>query len=166
MASATPSSGTRHNYANVGAAMSALAGVGERTGCAILGLTHPPKGSSDPVTAAVGSTAWTAIPRLTWVLGADPEDETRHVVRVGKSNYRYPDNGLAFTIAGDALYEAGYVTDLTESAVCAEDLTAAASTQGERTDREEARELVRSLLISGPMDTPELLKLNPLGWAV
>ena len=42
--------GDSHNYANVGAALSALAGVAERTGCAILGLTHPPKGNSDAVT--------------------------------------------------------------------------------------------------------------------
>jgi putative DNA primase/helicase len=82
--------GDSHNYAVVGSALSALSGVAERTGCAIVGLTHPPKGGSDPVTAAIGSTAWTAIPRVVWVLGTDPEDESeqRRVCRVSKTNYR------------------------------------------------------------------------------
>ena len=39
--------------------LSALAGVAERTGATIVGLTHPPKGNSDAVTAAIGSTAFT-----------------------------------------------------------------------------------------------------------
>lgn len=151
-------SGDSHNYANVGSSLSALAGVAERTGAAILGLTHPPKGASDPVTAAVGSTAWTAIPRLTWVLGADPEDEARHVVRVGKSNYAEPPSGLAFSIESDDRFEVGYVSNLTASAVAAEDLTAATPGPGDRTEREEARDLVRSLLASGPMDTADVMK--------
>lgn len=41
--------GDSHNYANVGAALSALAGVAERTGAAIIGLTHPPKGGAEAV---------------------------------------------------------------------------------------------------------------------
>lgn len=152
--------GDSHNYANVGSSLSALAGVAERTGTAILGLTHPPKGSSDPVTAAIGSTAWTAIPRITWVLGLDPEDETRRVVRVGKTNYAAPTSGLAFTIEDDDTYEVGYVTKLAASAIAAEDITAATPTPGDRTERGEARELVRSILASGPMDTPDVLKLT------
>ena len=106
--------GDSHNYAVVGSALSALSGVAERTHCAIVGLTHPPKGASDPVTAAIGSTAWTAVARIVWVLGADPEDETeqRRVCRVSKTNYRPPDNGLGFTIGNDERYECGYVTGL------------------------------------------------------
>ena len=150
--------GDSHNYANVGSSLSALAGVAERTGTAILGLTHPPKGASDPVTAAIGSTAWTAIPRITWVLGVDPEDEKRCVVRVGKTNYAEPPSGLAFTIDSDDKYEVGYVSNLMASSVAAEDLTAAAPAPGDRTEREEARELVRSLLASGPMDTADVMK--------
>jgi hypothetical protein len=150
--------GDSHNYANVGSSLSALAGVAERTGTAILGLTHPPKGASDPVTAAIGSTAWTAIPRITWVLGVDPEDEKRCVVRVGKTNYAEPPSGLAFTIDSDDKYEVGYVSNLMASSVAAEDLTAAAPAPGDRTERDEARELVRSLLESGPMETAEVLK--------
>ena len=154
--------GDSHNYAVVGSALSALAKVGERSGAAILGLTHPPKGSADPVTAAIGSTAWTAIPRVTWVLGADPEDESgaHRVVRVAKSNHRQPEDGVGFTIGNDERCECGFVDGLTASKVSAEDLVAAASTATERTERDEAREMVRSILLSGSLETRELLKLT------
>ena len=80
------------SYSVVGSALSALAGVAERTGCAILGLTHTTEGRQGPVTAAIGSTAWTALARIVWVLGIHPEDETgtQRVVRVSKSNSRCP----------------------------------------------------------------------------
>jgi hypothetical protein len=153
-------SGDGNSYANIGAALSGLAGVAERTGCSILGLSHPPKGASDPLTAAIGSTAWTAIPRLVWVLGVDPQDGTksRRVVRVSKSNFQYPDSGLGFVIGNHEELECGYVTELTQSSVTAEELVAASATVEERTEREEARELVHSLLSDGPMDVSELFK--------
>ncbi len=154
--------GDSHNYAIVGAALSSLAAVAERTGCAIVGLVHPPKGGSDPVTSAIGSTAWTAIPRVCWVLGADPEDESgaTRVVRVSKTNYREPEHGFAFTIIGDEQFDCGVVAGMTRSEVTAEDLVAATSTGAEKTERSEARDMVRSILAGGPMLTAELLKLT------
>jgi AAA domain-containing protein len=152
--------GDSHNYAVIGSALSALGGVAERTGCAILGLTHPPKGGSDPVTAAIGSTAWTAVARVVWVLGTDPDDDSgaTRVVRVSKSNFKMPDDALAFTIGDDQEYECGYVTGVTASSVTAEDLTAAAIPAAERTERDEAREIVRSILRPGRMEVAEFQK--------
>ncbi len=154
--------GDSHNYAVVGAALSSLAGVAERTGCAIVGLVHPPKGGSDPVTAAIGSTAWTAIPRVCWVLGADPEDESgaTRVVRVAKTNFREPDHGFAFVIGSDERFDCGVVAGMIRSDITAEALVAATSTGEERTERAEAREFVRSALAAGPMDTDALLKMT------
>jgi putative DNA primase/helicase len=151
--------GSSQDYATIGSALSALAGVAERTGCSILGLSHPPKGTSDPVTSAIGSTAWTAVSRVVWVLGADPDDESgaTRAVRVSKSNFKLPDDGLAFRLGDNEQYECGYVTGLATSTVTAEELVAAAMPAEERTDREEARELVRSILRAGPMETSELL---------
>ena len=88
--------GDGNSYAVIGQALTALADVAERTGATVLGLTHPPKGNSDAVTAAIGSTAWTAVARISWVMGFDPSDETkqRRVVRPAPgSNYRLPDHG-------------------------------------------------------------------------
>jgi len=149
--------GDSHNYAVVGSALSALAGEADRTGAAILGLVHPPKGSSDPVTAAIGSTAWTAIPRVSIVLGNDPNDETgaRRVVRVAKSNYRLPDAGLSFTIGEDATWECGFVANVRASHVSAEDVTAGPETGEQRGERAEARSILRELLADGPMDAKD-----------
>ncbi len=152
--------GDNHNYAVVGSALSALAGVAQRTGSAVLGLTHPPKGGSDPVTSAIGSTAWTALARVVWVLGADPSDESgqRRVCRVAKTNYRAPANGISFTIGNDERYECGFVTGLSMSEVTAEQIMAATQTDGERTEREEARDLLAAMLEGGPVDTADVLK--------
>ena len=148
--------GDSHNYANVGSALSALAGVAERTGAAILGLTHPPKGNADAVTAAIGSTAWTAVARISWVMGLDPTDEAkqRRVVRPAPgSNYRLPDHGLSFLIANHDETEAGFVTGLRSSDVAAEDITAPPEPDSpeEASKLDEARDFVRRVMADGPV---------------
>ncbi len=152
--------GDSHNYGNIGSALSALAGAAERSGCAVIGLTHPPKGGSDPVTSAIGSTAWTAVARIVWVLGVDPNDETggHRVAQIGKSNFKMPPAGVGFSIGDAERWECGYVTGVDTSSVTAEDLMAASAPPGERTEREEAREFVRVLLKDGPMETVEVMK--------
>lgn len=144
--------GDSHNYANVGAALSALAGVADRTGCAILGLTHPPKGASDPVTAAIGSTAWTAIPRICWVLGIDPGDESgsRRVVRVSKTNFREPSHGLEFSIDNNDEFEVGYICNVKDSAVEAFELTSPSDPE-KRGKSKEAKDWLVETLSEGRM---------------
>jgi hypothetical protein len=151
--------GDSHNYANVGAALSALAGVAERTDCTIVGLTHPPKGSADAVTAAIGSTAWTAIARITWVMGLDPTDELpdthpdkRRAVRPAPgSNYRLPDHGLSFAIAEHDETEAGFVTNLNTSDVDAQLITSppVPASEEQRTALEEAVDFLGAYLAGG-----------------
>jgi hypothetical protein len=146
--------GDSHNYANVGSALAALAGVAERTGAAIVGLTHPPKGNADAVTAAIGSTAWTAVARITWVMGADPTDDSgaRRVVRPAPgSNYRLPDRGLSFTIGDHDETEAGFVTRLAPSDVDAQSITAPPlpTSDEERSALDEAVGFLNSYLAGG-----------------
>ena len=152
--------GDTHNYGVVGSALSALAGVAERTGCAIVGLTHPPKGSSDPATIAIGSTAWTAVARVVWLLGVDPDNEDRRVVQVSKSNYKLPDAGLSFVIGDDDRFDCGYVTGIQSSHITAEAIAAASVPADEKTERQEAQEVVRQILADGPMETAELQRLT------
>lgn len=150
--------GDSHNYAIVGASLAALAAEADRTGAAIVGLTHPPKGAADPVTAAIGSTAWTSIPRISIVLGKDPADETgtTRVVSVGKSNYKMPSAALAFTLAADPELECGVVSCLRPTTVSAEQILAAPPTSEELSERAEAREFVREALADGPMPAADL----------
>lgn len=148
------------DYTSIGAALSALAKVAERTGCAILGLTHPPKGGSDPVTAAIGSTAWTAVARTVWVMGVEPRDdtETRRAICVSKSNYKEPECGYGFIIADYKELDCGYVTALSPSSTTAEELVAGFVPAEERTALQEAQEVVRSILAEGPMATAAFKK--------
>ena len=157
--------GDSHNYAVVGSALAALAGEAERSGAAILGLVHPPKGASDPVTAAIGSTAWTAIPRISIVLGVDPNDESgaRRLVRVAKSNYKEPDNGLQFRIGDDPEFECGYVTALYSDDTAADVIVGAPVSIEEKGERAEARDVLRTLLADGPMDRADVIKASGIG---
>ncbi len=159
--------GDSHNYAIVGSALAALAGEAERTGAAVLGLVHPPKGASDPVTAAIGSTAWTAIPRISIVLGVDPNDEggQRRLVRVAKTNYREPDAGLQFRIGDDPEFECGYVTALYPDDTAAEVIVGAPVSIEEKGERAEAREILRSLLADGPMDAADVIRASGINAA-
>lgn len=148
------------DYATIGSALSALAKVAETTDCSVLGLTHVKKGgTADAVTAAIGSTAWTAVPRIVWVLGLDPEDDTdrRRLVAVSKTNYKEPESGFAFTIANDEESEIGYVTNVETSSVSAHAIVAPREPFGDRSERSEARNLVAEILSGGWVETQTLL---------
>jgi putative DNA primase/helicase len=144
--------GDSHNYAVVGSALSALASVAEITGATIIGLTHPPKGRSDAVTAAIGSTAWTAVARISWVMDFDPtdtDDKQRRVVRPAPgSNYRLPERGLSFRIAQHDESEAGFVTGLEFSDVSADEIMAPPEPEPseEMSKLDAAREFVRRVV--------------------
>ncbi len=150
--------GDSHNYATVGSALSSLAAEADRTGSAIICLTHPPKGASDPVTAAIGSTAWTSIPRISIVLGIDPNDENRRVTRVAKTNYREPDAGLNFTLASDEEFEVGFVANLRFSDVSKETDHGRFGQSGEKGERADARQLLLDELAGGPQPSDEVMK--------
>jgi hypothetical protein len=149
--------GDTNSYGVIGSAMSALGKVAQRTGCAILGLTHPPKGGADPYTAPIGSTAWSAVARNTWLLGLDPEDplpdenpDKRRVVRVGATNYRPPTHGFSFKIAQDVWLETGHVVDVKESEVRPIDITSPPDRE-EQSEQAEIAELLWAMTEKGPI---------------
>jgi putative DNA primase/helicase len=149
--------GDSHNYAVVGSALAGLAQLAAATGAAVLGVTHPPKGSSDPTTAAIGSTAWTSIPRVVIVLGRDPDDEERRVVRVAKTNFAEPPAGWSWRIGSDDERQVGYVADVRVSDVEAGALVAAPETAEERGAVGEAADWLADALSAGPVTAKELL---------
>lgn len=148
-------------YAVIGSALAKLAVVAERTGCAILGLTHPPKGASEAVTAAIGSTAWTAVPRITWVLGTDPADQTgeRRAVAVAKTAWREPGHAVTFTIGSHPETEAGFVTGLETSDTPASSITSPPVTSDEeRSAYDRAVDFLTNYLHDGPQKAAEVKK--------
>lgn len=55
---------------------------------AILGVSHPNKGSTDAANKVMGSKAWRSVPRSVLLFGRDPSDpEDGRVVAVSKTNY-------------------------------------------------------------------------------
>jgi hypothetical protein len=81
-------------------------------------------------------------------------------VRVSKTNFREPASGHAFTIVNDEEFDCGVVSGICGSEVTAEELVSASASLEEKTERAEAREMVRTLLAEGPMATADLLKLT------
>ncbi|MGB9112685.1 MAG: AAA family ATPase [Acidimicrobiales bacterium] len=137
-------------YVAVSQALAELNKCAERTNCVIYGLTHPPKGTSDPITSAIGSTGWTALARIHHVLGIDKDDPTKRLVRVGKTNYKEPDTGFSFEIENDEETEAGRVVEILSSDVTREEIMSTFTpTADERGQRSDARGFLAGELADG-----------------
>jgi hypothetical protein len=102
IAHAVPAS---NNNSRVRKALGPLVEFAERTGCAILGLTHVNKGSKkkDPLDRVNGSVAIGALARLAWVVARDESDSvddgvSRSVLVRAKSNLGPTDGGFAYHI--------------------------------------------------------------------
>jgi len=152
--------GDGNDYGRVGAALSDLAKLAERTGAAVLGLTHMAKGAQDPSTAAIGSTAWSAVARLIWVVGPDPEDPTasRRILAVAKSNFRLPEHNWQFQISEDPQLGVGRIGDMVASQVGADAITNPPSSE-DRSALQEAVTFLSKVLAAGPMSATEVERL-------
>jgi hypothetical protein len=146
-------SGGKDGYGDVGDALSALGDMAHRTGVAIIGITHLPKSTANATVGAIGSIGWSAIPRILWVLGLDPDDDEpdpqlrRRVARVAKTNYKPPHSGLSFRLEGSPNDEQiGIVTDIRASTVAADALIQPVETSADKSDAQQVREYIRDLL--------------------
>jgi hypothetical protein len=100
-------------YASIGGALLALE---NQTGCTILGTSHAPKALGNPLSMAIGSVAWSTVPRTVSVITWDPsdmdvddEDTRRRGLRIAKTNYQSPKGGITFQIATNTEAKMGYV---------------------------------------------------------
>lgn len=108
-----------HVNAEVRAALAPLAELAQRTGVAVLLVTHLRKGEGLAVYRAIGSIAFTAAARAVWAVAQDRDDPTGHrrlLLPVGCNLSADQETGLAFAlrdnVAGVPLvaWEAGAVT--------------------------------------------------------
>jgi hypothetical protein len=90
------------------------------------------------------------------VLGVDPEDDSKRVARVAKTNYKEPDAGVSFSIASDEEFECGYVVNIKPSNITAAEITAAPVTVEERSERSDAKDFLQDHLQDGPLSADEL----------
>ncbi|MFM0213250.1 AAA family ATPase [Paraburkholderia sediminicola] len=93
-----------NNNSRVRKALDPVVALAERTGCAILGLTHVNKGSKkkDPLDRVNGSVAIGALSRIAWVVARDEgggdDGASRSVLVRAKSNLGPVEGGFAYHI--------------------------------------------------------------------
>ena len=151
--------------ASVRQALSPLAGVAERQGCAILGVVHVNKGlSGDPFQRIGGSVGFQGAPRSVLVLGRDPDDPNRRVLIHSKSNYGREAPSLLFEIEqillpaadGAPQIETSRVVEIGETDHTAESVLGPALGDEERAGVDEAEQFLRDVLADGPVDAAQV----------
>lgn len=97
--------GDSHKGAEVRRALQPVVALGQRLGCAVLGITHFSKGTNgrDPVERVTGSIAFAALARLVLVAAkvkaeASVDAEARRVLMRAKSNIGPDDGGFAYAL--------------------------------------------------------------------
>jgi len=97
--------GDSHKGAEVRRALQPVVTLGQRLGCAVLGITHFSKGTAgrDPVERVTGSIAFAALARLVLVAAkvkGEPGDDadSRRVLMRAKSNIGPDDGGFAYAL--------------------------------------------------------------------
>jgi len=95
--------GDSHKNAEVRRALQPVVALAQRTGCAVLGITHFSKGTvgRDPVERITGSLAFAALARLVLVAAkvkAEADGEPRRVLLRAKSNIGPDDGGFAYSL--------------------------------------------------------------------
>ncbi|MGO8870560.1 MAG: AAA family ATPase [Acidimicrobiales bacterium] len=148
-------------YSEVGSILTSLSKVAELTGCTIIGVRHLRKSSSsDARDAGIGSVAWTAVARVEFIVGRDPQDESGRlrVLAQSKNNLAPESPSFAYVIDQDDDYEVGRIRWLGASGLTARNLTAEVDGPEAQSDRVEARELLRVLLADGPVDAKAILR--------
>lgn len=96
-------SGDSHKGAEVRRSLQPVVALGQRLGCAVLGITHFSKGTAgrDPVERVTGSIAFAALARLVLVAAKDKAEtdaEPRRVLIRAKSNIGADDGGFAYAL--------------------------------------------------------------------
>jgi putative DNA primase/helicase len=154
-----------HKNAEVRGVLEPLSDMADRTGVAILSITHFSKGGSNTTQKAlhrfIGSIAFTGAPRAAFVVIDDAENDGRKLFLHAKNNLAAPPKGLAFrleqtivaeTIVASRVWFEGSPVSITANEAMAAD----AAGQSGRSARAEAEDFLRELLADGPQPQKEI----------
>ena len=89
-----------HKNADVREALAPLSELAERTGAAVLAVSHLNKGSGQAIYRTTGSLAFTAASRSVWCVAKDPQNRDRRLFLPMKNNLGNDKTGLAYSING------------------------------------------------------------------
>jgi len=148
-----------HRVSDVRAILEPLTRLADEMRVAILAITHPPKQSTAAIHAFVGSTAFVGASRLAF-LAMEEQGADRCLLLPVKSNIGPQPKGLAYKIVGHKS-PAGIQTAQVEWATepvdtTADEALAALRRPSREGRREEAVDILREELASGPVPVKEL----------
>ena len=139
-----------HKDADVRTILGPLAGLAQRTACAIVAVMHLNKGASTKAASRVsGSVGFSNAARMAWLVGADPEDEASRVRVPYKCNVIESPQGLAFRIVDGRVDWSSTPTEVDAADVLGADA-------GSRKEREEAIDFLTCILAPGPLTVKEI----------
>ena len=145
-----------HRDQDVRRALAPLAGLAERTGAAVLVVRHLNKAvANNPLYRGGGSIGIIGAARMAFLVGKDPQDETRRVLASTKNNLAMPPQSLMFGLDGA---ESGSVRVnwLGQSGVSASQLLATPRDEDHADASGEAVEFLRELLMNGPIPAAQV----------
>jgi len=88
-----------HQSADVRAVLEPLASFSERTGVAVLAVSHPPKApQAKPINSITGSLAFVAAARVVLLVVADPDDDDRSLLLPVKNNLSGAAEGMGYRL--------------------------------------------------------------------
>ena len=143
-----------HQTADVRAVLEPLASFSERTGVAVLAVSHPPKApQAKAINSITGSLAFVAAARVVLLVVADPDDDDRSLLLPVKNNLSGAAEGMGYRlvqrpITGGII--ASHVHWDTEPVDISASEALRASHAGAATKLEEAKTFLREQLSGGP----------------
>jgi hypothetical protein len=157
-----------HRDASVRKALAPLAAIMDRLEASALGIMHWSKAPTSVVLDRVnGSRGFTAAARAVLAVGEDPEDQSRRVLVLAKSNLgrldvpalRYKVEGRTISASdGVEITTSGIVWLGEAPGVTSRDLFSTPANDDERTERAEVAEVVRNALADGPKPRTEVVR--------
>ena len=147
-----------HRDQDVRRVLHVLAALADRTGCTVLVLRHLNKsGGAKAMYRGGGSIGIIGAARLGLLVAPDPEDDSRHVLAVIKSNLAAKPDALAYRLVPDTLHGVARLSWEGAAAYTADDLLCTRS-DDERSAEGEAESFLRDELSGGPKPARDVKK--------
>jgi hypothetical protein len=147
-----------HKDQDIRRALLPVVRLAEETGALVLAVRHLSKQhGGHAVYAGLGSVGIVGTARGALLLAPDPNDDTRRVLAVSKTNLSRPGSSLVFSIVENS--KGSHIEWHGESTLTADDLVRDPSSSGEPGALDEAIDWLLDALADGPKPKRELLRL-------
>lgn len=150
-----------HNNAEVRAALAPLSDLAADHNCAFVVVSHLNKGGgTDPLSRVTGSLAFVAAARMSYIVTADHDDESRRLFLPLKNNLAECHTGLAYRVEGCTTneIETSRISWEAEAVAITADEAMNTLPDDERTETDEAADFLKDLLSQGPVKAADAKK--------